>query len=79
MSGHNLPPLVNVSENLGKGSFTNYVDKVLAFFDHLPPSVDIFYLMNVDKKQHFWTTYPPFLVNVVCERPLRQLPCLLYH
>ena len=25
-----------------KGSFTNYVDKILAFFDHLPPSVDIF-------------------------------------
>ena len=24
--------------------------KILAFFDHLPPSVDIFYFMNVDKK-----------------------------
>ena len=35
-----------------KGVFTNYVDKILAFFDHLPPSVYIFYLMNVDKK---WT------------------------
>ena len=22
------------------------------------------------KSQHFWTTYPPPLVNVVCERPL---------
>ena len=24
------------------------VHKILAFFDHLPPSVDIFYLMNID-------------------------------
>ena len=30
-----------------KGSFTTYVDKILAFFDHLPPCVDIFYGMNV--------------------------------
>ena len=31
-----------------KGSFTNYVDKILAFFDHLPPFVDSFYLIKVD-------------------------------
>ena len=31
-------------------SFTEYVDKILAFFEHLPPYVDIFYGMNVDKK-----------------------------
>ena len=43
---------------LDKESFTNYVDKILSFFDHLPPSVDIFYFMNVDKKWTFWTTYP---------------------
>ena len=30
------------------GSFTNYVDKFLAFFDHLPPFVDSFYHINVD-------------------------------
>ena len=37
-----------------KGLFTNYVDKILTFFDHLllPPCVDIFYCINVDKK---WT------------------------
>ena len=35
-----------------KGSFTNYVYKILAFFDHLPTCVDIFYGMIVDKK---WT------------------------
>ena len=42
----------------------------LAFFDHLPPSVYILYGMKVYKKQIFLTTYPPPLVNVVCERPL---------
>ena len=35
------------------GSFTNYIDKILAFFDHLPLSVDIFYGINVDKSGHF--------------------------
>ena len=44
----------------------------LAFFDHLPPSVYIFYGINVYKKSIFLTTYPPPLVNVVCERPLIQ-------
>jgi hypothetical protein len=42
----------------------------LAFFDHLPPSVYIFYDIKVYKKSIFLTTYPPPLVNVVCERPL---------
>ena len=38
---------------LSKGSFTNYVDKILAFLTtYLPPYVDIFYGMNIDKK---WT------------------------
>ena len=43
----------------------------LAFFDHIPPSVYIFYDLKVYKKSIFLTTYPPPLVNVVCERPLR--------
>ena len=42
----------------------------LSFFDHLPPSVYIFYGIIVYKKSIFLTTYPPPLVNVVCERPL---------
>ena len=42
----------------------------LAFFNHLPPSVYIFYGIKVNKKSIFLTTYPPPLVNVVCERPL---------
>ena len=42
----------------------------LAFFDHLTPSVYIFYGIKVYKKSLFLTTYPPPLVNVVCERPL---------
>ena len=58
--------------NLHKGSFPNYVDKILVFFDYLPPCVDIFYGMNVDKSGHFKTTYLPHLVNVVCERPLTK-------
>ena len=45
----------------------------LAFFDHLPPSVYIFYGIKVYKKFIFLTTYPPPLVNVVCERPLIKL------
>ena len=43
---------LNILETLAKGSFTNYVDKILLFFDHLPTCVDIFYGKNVDKK---WT------------------------
>ena len=42
----------------------------LAFFDHLPPSVYIFYGIKVYKKSIFLTTYPPLLVKVVCERLL---------
>ena len=41
------------------GAFTNYVDKILALFDPLPPSVDIFYLINVDKKWTFSDHLPP--------------------
>ena len=40
----------------------------LAFFDHIPPFVYILYGMKVYKKSIFLTTYPPPLVNVVCER-----------
>ena len=49
----------------------------LAFFDHLPPSVYIFYGIKVYKKSIFLTTYPPPLVNVVCERSLWDLINLL--
>ena len=42
-------------------TFTRFVS-----FDHLPP-----YGIKVYKKSIFLTTYPP-LVNVVCERPLRN-------
>ena len=37
----------------GKGLLANYVDNLLAFFDHLSSYVDIFYLINVDKKSTF--------------------------
>ena len=32
-----------------KGPLTNYVDKILAFFDRLPPCVDIFFGMNYER------------------------------
>ena len=51
---------------LGKGSFTNYVDKILAVFDHLSPYIDIFYGMNVDKK---WT-FLDHLPTLSCELSL---------
>ena len=39
---------------------------------YLPPSVYIFYGIKVYEKSIFLTTYPPPLVNIVCERPLSQ-------
>ena len=52
-----------------KGPFKNYVDKILTIFDYLPTSTWTFFTLNVDKKKHFLTTYPPHLVHVVFERP----------
>ena len=53
-----------------QGAFTNYVYRICLFFDHLFPSVYIFYGIKVYKKSICLTTYTPALVNVVCERPL---------
>ena len=50
-----------------KGPFKNYVDKILTIFDYLPTSTWTFFTLNVDKKKHFLTTYPPHLVHVVFE------------
>ena len=38
-----------------KGSFNNYVDRILPFFDPLSPCVDGFYTLSVDKNRHFLT------------------------
>ena len=46
--------------------FTNYVDKILTFFDHLPSCVDIFYRTNVDKKWTFLDHIP----TLSCKRSL---------
>ena len=35
------------------GSFKNHVDMILLFFDHPPSSLDISYLLNVDKDGKF--------------------------
>ena len=40
----------------------------LFFWPHTP----LCWQFLPDKSWHFWATYPPFLVNVVCERPLKQ-------
>ena len=58
-----------------KGSFTNYVDKILSFLDHLPPCVDIFYgkYKRWQKVDIFGPTkYQARLVTIVCERPLKS-------
>ena len=52
------------------GAFTNYVDKFLAFFDHLTPCVDIFYLINVDKNK----TFLDYLPTSSCKRSLWTPP-----
>ena len=66
--GNRLWIMEKKNNNRTTGLFTNYVDKNLAFFYHVPPSVYISYLMNIDKNRYFLTIYP--LVNVVYERPL---------
>ena len=45
-----------------RGAFFNYVDNILAYFDHLPSYVDIFYLIRVDQKVDiFWLPTHLFL------------------
>jgi hypothetical protein len=53
-----------------KGAFTNYVDKFLALcLTTYPPRLTFSTLWTLTKNQQFWTTYPPLLVNVVCNDP----------
>ena len=61
------------------GAFANYVYKIWLFFDHLPPSVYIFYGIKIYKKSIILTTYPPPLVNVVCELPNWFLSPIFYY
>ena len=56
------------------GQFTNYY---FNFFYHLPPSSTSFNLYTLTKSRHFCTTYPPCHVNVVCERPIMLLFCMI--
>ena len=51
------------------GSFNNYLDIILLFFDHLSTFAWTLFILNVDKKGQFWTTYPSHLVHLVFERP----------
>ena len=43
----------NLVEVITQGSFNNHVDIIVHFFDHPPTSVDIFYVLNVDKNSKF--------------------------
>ena len=63
---------MTASQNYHKGAFKNYVDKILAFFDHLHTHLRLHFLpyKRWQKIWHFGTNYSPLLVNVVCERPL---------
>ena len=55
---------------MGKGTFTNYLNMFLAFFDHvltyLPFNVNI----SCTKISLLLTTYPPLCVYVICESSL---------
>ena len=55
-----------------RGAFTNYVDNILAFFDHLPTCFYIFYLINVDERLTFWN----YLPTSSCQRSLWTPPNL---
>ena len=51
------------------------------FLTTYPPALTFSMVYTLTKTGHFWNTYLPRLVNVVCERPLRQKykpPFLLY-
>ena len=50
--------------------FTNYVDKILASFDHLPSCVNIFYGINDDNKWTFLDHLPIYLPTSSCKRSL---------
>ena len=53
-----------------KGSFTIYIDKILAFLTTYSFALTFsMVLWTLTKSGHFLTTYLPRLVNVVCERP----------
>ena len=44
---------IRVMKKVDLGSFKNHVDKILLSFDPPPTSVDIFYVLNVDKNGKF--------------------------
>ena len=56
-----------------KGSFTNYVDKPLAFCDHLIPlRWDLLPYEGWQKSDIFGTTCLPLLIFVICEHSIKQ-------
>ena len=69
--GHNFVIPAIVEEKSSMGSFTNYVDNILAFFlTTYPPALTFSMVWKLTKSFLRPPTYLPRLVNVVCERPL---------
>ena len=56
--------LVMASNGLLRGHSFTTLTRFWLFWTTFPMYVDIFYLIRVDKKSTFWTTYPPHLSNV---------------
>ena len=75
-----MPPKTHLPSRISTclGSFTNYVDKFLAFLITYPTSVAIFYPINVGKKSTYLNYLSSTLVNVVCERPLCLIIVVVY-
>ena len=49
-----------------RGSFNNYVDRILTFFDH-PHLRGQFLYPEREQKQTFFDPFPPHLVHIVIE------------
>ena len=45
----------------------------LLFLTTYPPALTFSMLWRLTESEHFWTTYLPCLVNIVCERPLWEI------
>ena len=70
-------PACHHDQHWPQGAFTNYVDKISAFLDHLPTpcwhwwrnsftvKVENLHIIDIST-----TTYLPRLFNIVCERPI---------
>ena len=66
-----LRPQESEREIASKGFVHKLRWQDFGFFDHLLT----FSTLWTTKRQYLWTTFPPTLVNIVCERSLRDKCC----